>query len=52
MKELEIKTKSEWLSQHGDRKFEDLKKDYKGYFVYMGDGNGGEKKIYLPKGLI
>lgn len=46
-----VLTIAEWLDQHGGRDFNDLEKNYKGYYVLMGNGQGGDKKVYLPKDL-
>lgn len=40
-----------WLESRGGRTVNDLHYDEKGLFVYMGNGNGGEMKVYLPEGL-
>lgn len=37
-----------WLNSRGGRTLDDLKKDDLGYYVFMGDGKGGECKVYLP----
>lgn len=42
-----------WLNEHGGRTPDDLHVSPDGEkFVYMGDGNGGEKAVYLPKNRI
>lgn len=39
-----------WLIEHGGRNVdEDLRKDDKGLYVLMGNGYGGDTKVYLPK---
>ena len=43
-------TISEWLTTHGDRGTKDLKKDDKGYFVFM-SSCGKKVKVYLPPNL-
>lgn len=38
-----------WLNSRGGRDFNDLVEDEDGrLFVYMTNGKGGEKKVYLP----
>lgn len=38
-----------WLKSKGGRNSSDVEKDEKGLYILMGDGNGGLKKVYIPK---
>lgn len=37
-----------WLDTRGGRNEDDVFSDKDGLFVLMGNGRGGEKKVYLP----
>lgn len=37
-----------WLDQHGGRLISDARKDEKGIYTLMGNGRGGDIKVYLP----
>jgi hypothetical protein len=37
-----------WLIIHGGRTYKDVMVDRNGKYVMMGDGNGGDEKVYLP----
>lgn len=43
-----LRGKLKWLDSKGGRSFRDLLKDEVGEYVLMGDGYGGDKKVYLP----
>jgi len=51
MHEQEITYKQKkWLDDHGGRTIGDLiLGDPKGLYVLMGNGHGGDMKVYLPK---
>lgn len=38
-----------WLDSRGGRNESDVLEDAEGLYVLMGDGQGGEKKVYIPK---
>lgn len=38
-----------WLDSRGGRTNYDVEIDKKGFYVLMGNGRGGEFRVYLPK---
>ena len=42
------KKQDKWLDDHGGRNINDVCVDKDGYFVWMGDGYGGELKVRVP----
>jgi len=38
-----------WLYTRGGRNEGDVRTDENGFYVLMGDGAGGMKKVYLPE---
>lgn len=40
-----------WLRSRGDRRAEDVFENEHGKYVLMGDGLGGEMKVYVPASL-
>jgi hypothetical protein len=37
-----------WLNTHGGRDEFDVMRDEEGIYVLMGNGRGGEKRVYIP----
>lgn len=41
-------TQIHWLDSRGGRNASDVEQDEDGLYVLMGNGRGGEAKVYLP----
>ena len=51
-KQIKIKTITQWLEVRGGRTVEDLEiNEKRGFFVFMGNGFGKMKKVFVPKRL-